>query len=178
MTNIALSWKLLLMTGPMLAFAGVPLAVGGQTKGETDRQAIVAVIDRFVDAWNRHDAKAFAAVFAEDADFTNWRGTGASGRSKIEEFHAPLFATIFKNSHQSYTAIKTRFIRPDVAAVDVHWEMTGAMDAQENPRPDRQGLLNFVMAKNAGEWQILVMHNLDLTGLPLSNPGNSATKNP
>jgi ketosteroid isomerase-like protein len=108
MTNIALSWKLLLMTGPMLAFAGVPLAVGGQTKGETDRQAIVAVIDRFVDAWNRHDAKAFAAVFAEDADFTNWRGTGASGRSKIEEFHAPLFATIFKNSHQSYTTIKTQ----------------------------------------------------------------------
>jgi hypothetical protein len=56
--------------------------------------------------------------------------------------------------------------------------MTGAMDAQGNPRPDRQGLLNFVMAKNAGEWQILVMHNLDLTALPPSNPGNSATKNP
>jgi hypothetical protein len=73
---------------------------------------------------------------------------------------------------------KTRFICPDVAAVDVHWEMTGAMDAQGNPRPDRQGLLNFVMAKNAGEWQILVMHDLDLTALPPSNPGNSATKNP
>jgi uncharacterized protein (TIGR02246 family) len=122
-----------------------------------------------MDAWNRHDAKAFAAVFAEDADFTNWRGEGASGRSKIEEFHAPMFASIFKNSHQRYTAIKTRLIRPDVAAVDVHWEMTGAMDAQGNPRPDRQGLLNFAMAKNAGQWQIVVMHNLDLTALPPSN---------
>ena len=70
---------------------------------ETDEQAIVALMDRFMDAWNRHDAKSFASVFAEDGDFTNWRGTGASGRSKIEEFHAPMFTTIFKNSHQTYT---------------------------------------------------------------------------
>ena len=152
--------------------------MSGQTKGETDEQSIVALINRFVDGWNRHDAKGFAAVFAEDADSTNWRGEGASGRSKIEEFHAPMFATIFKNSHQSYKAIRTRFIRPDVAAVDVHWEMTGATDPQGNPRPDRQGLLSFVMAKNAGEWQIVVMHNLDLTALPASNSRNSATTKP
>jgi uncharacterized protein (TIGR02246 family) len=47
----------------------LPFTVTGQTKGETDQEAIVAVMDRFVDAWNRHDAEAFAAVFAEDADF-------------------------------------------------------------------------------------------------------------
>ncbi len=138
----------------------------GQASKATDHQAIQNVMDRFMDAWNRHDAKAFAAVFAEDADFTNVRGIGASRRSKIEEFHAPLFATIFKNSHQKYTEIKTRFIRPDVAAIDVRWEMTGAVDAQGNPRPDRRGMLNFVMAKNDWQWQIVVMHNLDLTALP------------
>ncbi len=144
----------------------LPLAAMAQTGGAPDRQAIRDVMDRFVDGWNRHDAKAFSAVFAEDADFTNWRGTGATGRTKMEEFHAPMFATIFKNSHQKHTEIKIRFIRPDVAAVDVHWEMTGAMDAQGNPQPDRQGLLSFVMAKNDGQWQILVMHNLDLSALP------------
>lgn len=160
----------------VIALAGLPLAALGQTIVETDRKAIAALMDRFVGAWNMHDAKAFAAVFAEDADFTNWRGTGAGGRSEIEKFHAPMFATIFKNSHQAYTAIKTRFIRPDVAAVDVHWEMTGATDAQGIPRPDRQGLLSLVMAKNGGQWQILVMHNLDLTALPPSNSGDSAMK--
>ncbi len=143
----------------------LPMAIA-QDNGEHDRQAIRTVMDRFVDAWNRHDAKAFAAVFAEDADFTNWRGDGASGRSKIEEFHAPMFATIFKNSHQSYTSIKIRFVRPDIAAVDVRWEMTGATDAQGNPRPPRKGLLDFVMAKNEGQWQITVMHNLDTSALP------------
>ncbi|HUD53835.1 MAG TPA: SgcJ/EcaC family oxidoreductase [Terracidiphilus sp.] len=161
----------------ILAFAGLNSTIRGQSKVETDQQEITAVVDQFMDAWNRHDAKAFAAVFAEDADFTNWRGTGASGRSKIEEFHAPMFATIFKNSHLSYTAIKSKFIRPDVAAVDVHWAMTGATDPQGNPRPDRLGLLSFVMAKNDGQWQILVMHNLDLTALPPANSGNPAIEN-
>ena len=161
----------------VLACAGLISPLRGQSNMETDRQAIVALMDRFMDAWNRHDAKAFAAVFAEDADFTNWRRTGASGRLRIEEFHAPMFATIFKNSHQKYTSIKSRFIRPDVAAVDVRWEMAGAMDAQGNSQPDRLGLLNFVMARNDGQWQILVMHNLDLTALPAANPANPAIKN-
>jgi len=148
-----------------LLFMGQPLV--GQT-GETDERAIRAVMDRFVDAWNHHDAKAFATVFAEDADFTNWRGTGASGRTKIEAFHAPVFATIFSKSHLEYTDIKTRFVRPDVATVDVHWKMSGAIDAQGNPRPEREGLLSFVMAKSAGQWEIVVMHNLDISALPPS----------
>jgi uncharacterized protein (TIGR02246 family) len=177
MRNAVFTWKLLL-TGLTIVLAALPSTSRGQTKSETDQQAIVAVIDHFVSAWNRHDAKAFAAVLAEDADFTNWRGEGASGRSKIEEFHAPMFATIFKNSRLSYTPINTRFLRPDVAAVDVHWEMTGATDAQGNPRPDRRGLLSFTMEKNAGRWEIVVMHNLDLTALPPSTSPNSATKNP
>ena len=139
----------------------------GQSGKEADQKAIRDVMDRFIDAWNGHDAHAFAAVFAEDADFTNVLGIGASGRSKIEEFHAPVFATIFKNSHQKYDDIKIRFIRDDIAAVDVHWQMTGATDPQGNPWPDRHGLLNFVMAKDAGRWQIVVMHNLDLSAPPL-----------
>jgi uncharacterized protein (TIGR02246 family) len=133
---------------------------------QSDRQDIRLLIERFVDAWNRHDAKAFAAVFAEDADFTNWRGTSASGRLQIEQFHAPMFAANFKDSHQEYRDIKIRFVRPGVAAVDVLWDMTGASDAEGNPRPDRNGLLSFVMAKNVERWEIVVMHNLDLTALP------------
>jgi uncharacterized protein (TIGR02246 family) len=164
MRTSSIVWKFLL-SGLMIAFGGLTLTLHSQTNGETDQKAIEGVMRRFVDAWNRHDAKAFAEVFAEDADCTNWRGTGASGRLNIEAFHAPVFATIFRNSHQNHTAIKPRFIRADVAAVDVRWEMTGVSDAEGNPQPLRQDLLSFVMAKNAGEWQIVVMHNLDLMAL-------------
>jgi hypothetical protein len=73
-----------------ICFLLFPLLLTAQTGGETDEHAIHAVMDRFMDAWNHHDAKAFAAVFAEGADFTNIRGIGASGRQKIEDFHAPV----------------------------------------------------------------------------------------
>jgi ketosteroid isomerase-like protein len=46
--------------------------------------------------------------------------------------------------------------------------MTGAMDPQGNLR-DRNGLLTLVMEKNAGRWEIVVMHNLDLSA-PLPPP--------
>jgi uncharacterized protein (TIGR02246 family) len=143
-----------------------PFTAPCQVGTELDRKAIRGLMDRFMDAWNRHDAHAFAAVFAEDADFTNVRGVGATGRSKIEEFHAPVFATIFRSSRLAYTDVKIRFVSTNVAAVDVRWAMTGVLDAQGSPRPDREGLLNFVMTKHTGRWQILVMHNLDLTALP------------
>jgi len=145
----------------------LPLVALGLTGTGTEDEAIRDVIDHFIGAWNRHDVHAFAAVFAEDADFTNVRGQGASGRAKIEEFHARPFATMFKDSHQKYTDIKIRYLRPDIAAIDVHCEMTGATDAEGNPRPLRLALLNFVMMKNAGQWQIVVMHNMDL---PLPPP--------
>ena len=46
--------------------------------------------------------------------------------------------------------------------------MSGAIDAQGNPRPEREGLLSFVMANSAGQWEIVVMHNLDISALPPS----------
>ena len=143
-----------------------PMVLLSRSDASSDEHSITAVMDQFMDAWNHHDAKAFAAVFSEDADFTNWRGEGASGRVRIEEAHAPIFATVFNKSHQEYTGIKTRFIRPDVAVVDVRWKMTGVLDRQGNSRPDREGLLSFVMAKTAGRWEIVVMHNLDISALP------------
>jgi uncharacterized protein (TIGR02246 family) len=130
--------------------------------GAEDEKAIRAVLDRFVDAWNKHDAKAFAAVFAEDADFTNVAGTSARGRGAIEEFHAAKFATIFKDSIQSIVAVRIRFVRPDVAAVEMEWKMTGAASPDGRQIPVRHGLLNFTMTRDAGAWQILVMHNMNL----------------
>jgi uncharacterized protein (TIGR02246 family) len=120
------------------------------------------VLAGFVEAWNRHDAPAFSMVFAEDADFTNVRGMSAHGRKAIEAFHAPLFATRFKDSHHQITEIKVRFLRPDVAAVTASWAMTGARTAAGVERPARKGLLNLVLLRHNSDWLSTVMHNLEL----------------
>ncbi len=114
------------------AFVAFPLLLilltyaAGQTKGgeakptapAEDEVRIREVLADFIEAWNKHDAKAFSMVFAEDADFTNVRGVSAHGRADVEKFHAPLFATRFKDTNQKMTKTRIRFIKPDVAAVD------------------------------------------------------------
>jgi uncharacterized protein (TIGR02246 family) len=130
---------------------------------EESEKAIRQVLTRFVEAWNHHDAKAFSMVFAEDADFTNVRGMSAHGRAEVEKFHAPRFATHLKESNQKITETKIRFITPEIAAVDAHWEMTGAKGPDGQEIPMRKGLLNFLMTRQSGQWFITVMHNLDLT---------------
>jgi uncharacterized protein (TIGR02246 family) len=139
---------------------------------EMDRAAIAQTVADFLNAWNRHDAHAFAETFTEDADFTNVAGDHDQGRAHIEAFHAPMFNSTFKDSHQTASIRSIRFLRPDLAAVDVDWEMTGARSPDGTPRPLRKGLLNWVMAKQRdGSWLIQVMHNTDLTNFaPAAGP--------
>lgn len=127
-----------------------------------DAAMIQQVLADFVEAWNRHDARAFSMVFTEDADFTNVRGMSAHGRATIEAFHAPMFATRFKDSHQEITSSQVRFLRPDVAAVTASWEMSGARTADGAERPLRKGLLQLVMLRQEHAWSIVVMSNMEL----------------
>jgi len=142
---------------------------GGKNKlkvnGE-DEERIGKVLADFVDAWNKHDANAFSMVFAEDADFTNVAGVSAHGRTEVEKFHEPRFATTFKDTHLKITKTKIRVIKSGVAAVDSWWEMTGAKNREGQELPLRKGLLNFVMAKEGKMWFITIMHNMNLPDSP------------
>jgi len=125
-------------------------------------QAAQRIANAFAAAWNAHDARVFAAIFAEDADFTNVFGMRARGRAAIEKFHRPIFETMFKDSHLEITDRQLRPIRPDVAALDMNWSMTGARDPAGNEWPKRQGLISMVIAREQSDWSVVVMHNMDL----------------
>ncbi len=137
-----------------------------------DKAAISAVItDRFLAGWNTHDAHLFASAFAADSDFTNVRGVGASGRENIEKFHAQAFQKMFMQSHQTAEVKRIRFLKPDVAVVDVRWEMTGALSPEGASIPLRTGLLDLVFTSSSNGWLITVMHNQELTPLPTGPAG-------
>ena len=128
----------------------------------TERKQVSKTIAAFAATWNKHDVQAFSNIFSEDADFTNVVGMGGHGRTEVENFYAKPFTTWFKNSHFSMVKEKIRFIKPDVAAVDAWWEMSGTVNSEGKPNSLRKGLLNFIMTKQGDQWFITVMHNLDL----------------
>jgi uncharacterized protein (TIGR02246 family) len=158
----------------LLIALGISAAPGASVGVEqpADKAAINAVItDRFLAGWNAHDAHLFASAFAPDADFTNVRGVGASGRENIEQFHAQAFQKMFMQSHQTAEVKRIRFLKPDIAVVDVRWEMTGALSSEGAPIPLRAGLLDLVFTSSGGIWLIAVMHNQDLTPVSTASPG-------
>jgi uncharacterized protein (TIGR02246 family) len=129
-----------------------------------DKDGIQKLLNDFVCGWNAHDAKLFSKAFAEDADFTNVMGVSKNGRTAIEEMHDPLFKTIWATSTLTITKSTTRFIKPDVVAVDARWDLDGLKNADGSDRPSRNGLLSFIMIKQDNQWLIIVMHNMDLPG--------------
>lgn len=132
------------------------------TQKEAVRQAIDKLVSNLTAAWNRRDVAAFGAAFAEDAEFTNVFGMMQAGRAEIEASHAPLFKTIFKDTELTAIETKVRMIRPDIAAVDVRWTMSGARDPMGNPWPEREGILNWIVTLHGDRWLIDVSHNMDL----------------
>ncbi len=143
--------------------AGKSGMADGEADGtEADRSQILSLVNAMVAAWNRHDAQAFAAVFAEDADFTNVFGIEAKGRARVESTHAVIFRTLFQDSVWTTAATKIRFLSQDIAVVDIRWHLEGSCDPQGNRVGSRHGLMSLVLRRESGRWQILVFHNQDL----------------
>ena len=139
-----------------------------------DEEEIKAMVADFEKAMNAKDAAAMSKVFHEDAEFTNVVGMTARGRKPIEEFHRPLFEgdgtkgfPSFKSAVLKIVETRIRFIRPDVASVDVTWTQTGSvLDGKD--RGLRKGLMSWIATKEGGHWSVAVMHNMDL--LPVERP--------
>jgi uncharacterized protein (TIGR02246 family) len=157
------------MKRPILLLT-LSLGLRGLAHAQTaDETAIKLLVTRYDAAFNAHDTKAFAATFASDADFTNWVGQSAHGRANIETFHIPILTLVYKNGVQKITDTQVRFIRPDVAAVDVRSDVTGGKTFDGKDIPLVKFLMSWTVTKEPdGNWLIKVMHNTRLpdTGTP------------
>jgi len=141
----------------LFTFSSGILPVRAQTKSaDTDSAGIRKQVADFVDAFNHHDAHAWAAPFAEDGDFTNVTGLYLHGRKDFEKRFTELFATRLKDSHRTATVTHIRFITPDIAAVDAEWELVGSKAADGSENPVRKGLFHFVMTRQNGPWTFAV----------------------
>ncbi len=123
-----------------------------------DENETRALAMRQVDAWNRHDAKAYADLFSEDADVVNVVGWWWKGRAEIERKLTAAYASMFKDSALTISDVQVRFLTPLIAIAHVHWSMIGAKAPPGIPEP-RQGLQTLVMQKREGKWLIDVFQN-------------------
>ncbi|GAO05358.1 SgcJ/EcaC family oxidoreductase [Anaeromyxobacter sp. PSR-1] len=149
--------------GPGVGAAAGPAAAGSD--GDP-----VAVARAFEEAWNRHDARALAALFSERADFVNVIGLHWRGRAEIERAHAEIHATRMKDSRLTLGATTARTLRPDVALVHASWTLEGDTGLTGQRMPPRRGVLSFVLVRDRGRWVAESAQNTDVVPIPNAPP--------
>jgi uncharacterized protein (TIGR02246 family) len=125
---------------------------------DRDESEIRAVQTRQAEAWNRHDAKAYADLFEEDGEAVNVVGWWWKGRPEIESKLVAAFAHVFHESTLTITEVEVRFLTPEIAVAHVRWTMTGARTPPQIPEP-RAGIQTQVLRKREGRWLIAAFQN-------------------
>lgn len=128
------------------------------------------LVSKFREAWNRHDAAAMSALFAEDAEFTSWRGVRVGGRVGVRTYHAEAFRMRYAESVLHVDGVEVRILRPDVATIDIWWSITGSRFDSGAMRPPRRGVSAVVATRDGedGPWMLCIVHH---TEVPRDAPG-------
>lgn len=138
-------------------YAALILAVLSSTALAGPREDALAVVEQWIQAYNKSDVDALAALYAPDALFFGTRATTlVSKREGIRRYFAALKV-------QPY---HTRLDHPSVlVAADDAVVVTG-IDSVEAHRGGRDyafnGRVTFVIAKRASAWQIVHYHRSPL----------------
>ena len=141
--------------------------VGAENPQEI-RVQIDQVVQTLIASWNEHDMPAYSSCFTEDADLVNVLGMRLHGRERIQQQHAVLHRTIFRNS--ALRALDSTMRRPAAGVMLVHlqWEMTGHETPPGAPFGEtRQGLATLVLVEQEARWLVTAFHNTDVVNLEL-----------
>jgi len=122
------------------------------------------MLDEMTDAWARGDATAYGAQYQADGTFTNVFGTFHVGPDEFNLRHDEVFRGIFKGTRVTMDIRKLRFLRPDVAALDVDAGLFGARIEPPGvtawPDGSFRTCLLMVLTKEQGRWEIAAYHNV------------------
>lgn len=103
----------------------------------------------------------------EDVSFTNIFGTVRFGREEFIKRHLEIAQTFFKGTTAKSSITKLRFVRPDVAVVDVAGELSGFQKVYPGLPVGKDGILRnkllLVLVKENGVWWITEFHNVAQT---------------
>ncbi len=137
----------------VLAFPMTAHRAGARNSGEATIRKLYASYD---ETWNKGDAAALAAFWADDADHMEPDGRTIAGRAALAKNLAERLDADLKGTHSHQTVESIRFVTADVAVVDASYEVTGARDLAGKGKPPIQGRYVDIWVKRSGKWHITV----------------------
>jgi uncharacterized protein (TIGR02246 family) len=130
-----------------MSFAGLAATSHAQSQ-QQEEQAVRALLAQFYEAWNAHDVDKMVSVYAEDVDHINVFAEWHRGRQDVGEDLRLLHTKAKYDIRKTYTVEKIRFVRPDLAVVQVRSLSTVG------------NLGTYVLSKAEGRWQVVSFTNV------------------
>ena len=131
----------------LAAFSAPTMAADAGAKA-----AIEKLNQDFVTAWNAHDTKGMAAVWAENGDLINPFGKKASNRADIEKLFAEEQAGAMKASTYKLESFSMRELNRSTAVGDWNSVVTGMTDPAGKPLPPFAHHVFVVYVMQGGHW--------------------------
>lgn len=116
--------------------------------------ALQNINQEFVNAWNAHDAKKMASLWAEKGDLMNPFGQKGSGRDGVETIFQTEQTGVMKTSSIKIQAFSTRQLNADAVLGDWDGVITGIVDPEGKAQPPFAFHAAVLYAKIGGHWQI------------------------
>lgn len=141
-----------MLLAPFLALFLLPHPAAAQDSGSAGEKAIRDVVRKYVDARERGDAKAVAALFVEDADQLTSSGEWRKGREDVVK---GSLASSQRNAGRRTIEVETvRFVTAGVAIADGRYEIAAEGSAA------RRMWTTFVMRRGPDGWRIAAIRNM------------------
>ncbi|MCA1622913.1 MAG: SgcJ/EcaC family oxidoreductase [Acidobacteria bacterium] len=130
-----------------------------------DDAEIRAIASNWERAWNKHDMKALARLFTDDADFVNVGAKHWKGRKEIEAQHSARLGQFLQSTWATKT-VAVEYLKPDIALAHIEWSLSGDKEPDGTPRKARDGVFTWVLIKKSGKWLIRAAQNTNVSNLP------------
>jgi uncharacterized protein (TIGR02246 family) len=122
-----------------------------------------AMVNRFVDSWNRADGAAYGENYWPEAELVDPSGQIVSGKAAIVQEHIELWAGPFKGTHTSGKVRRIQKLGSNYMIVDFNAELSGVRQLPPGTTQSGNGLLcshlKHVMEKRSGVWKVLSAQN-------------------
>ena len=145
-------------TGVLVLFIGFAPLVRGASP-QDDAAAIRELQTRQAEAWNAHDAAAYAGLFTPDGDVVNVLGWHWKDRREIQSKLSDAFVYVFRDSTLTVTDVQVRLLAPTIAVAHVWWTLEGAKVPPGAADPPKRGVQLQVLTKESGRWWIASFQN-------------------
>lgn len=151
-----------LTAGVVLALSLSTIVIASPVDNESQTVAN-AMVNRFVDSWNRSDGVAYGENYWPEAELVDPVGRIVSGQPAIVQEHVEMWVGPFKGSRVKGKVRRVQMLGSNYMIVDFDVEVSGVHQVPPGSPPNANGVLRnhlkHIMEKRHGSWKVLSAQN-------------------